>query len=102
MDEIEWIKISKKTIKFISLIILITIFVLASVSIFAGGFNKQESRIIIKLMFMIAIYLIVFDLIAFGIIYFIYRIFYMSSINIENSIKLKICKKLFRKYYRIF
>lgn len=78
MDEIEWIKISKKTIKFISLIILITIFVLASVSIFAGGFNKQESRIIIKLMFMIAIYLIVFDLIAFGIIYFIYRIFYIK------------------------
>ncbi len=87
MDEIEWIKISKRAIKFITLIILITLFILAFMSILAGGFNNQESTIIIKLMIMIAIYLIVFDLFAFGIIYFIYKIFYIKldvgSINKE-------------------
>ena len=87
MDEIEWMKIIKKAIKFISITVLLVSFFIGIIASFSNDFEKEEIILSIVLMICIGIVIIIINLLTYGIMYVIYRFFYMKPdiINLNKQ-----------------
>lgn len=85
MDEIEWIKITKKAIKFISITAIIISMAFGIIAAIATNVGKKGMIFSIVLMLCVGIILVTINLLAYGILYLIYKIIYIKPEFIHSS-----------------
>lgn len=87
MDEIEWIRITKKALKRISITVLLVSFIIGIIVSFSNDLKKNEMIFSMVLMICIGTFLVIINLLAFGTMYVIYKIFYMKPdiINLNKQ-----------------
>lgn len=90
MDEIEWIKITKKVIKFISIITIVISILFGVIASISNNVGQKGIIFGTILMLDIGISLIIINILAYAIIYLIYKVVYIKpEFNISSEYNIR-------------